>query len=76
METNQDLRDLYDLSMDYSEQHDLARETPQKVADLDRRLSDYLQSIHAQMPTQNPGYDPSQPASPLERPRPGVRAPP
>ena len=66
---------LYDLSKDYSEQHDLTGETPQRVADLDRRLSDYLKEINAQMPTQNPEYDPSKPASLPERRGPGANRP-
>ncbi len=42
---------LYDLAKDISEQHDLASEAPQKTADLNRRLTEYLKAIGAQMPT-------------------------
>jgi len=48
---------LYDLSKDDSEQHDLATSEPQKAADLDRRLTAYLQAIGAQMPSINPAFD-------------------
>lgn len=50
---------LYDLSKDLGERNDLAKQMPDKAAELDRRLTDYLKSINAQMPTANPNYDPS-----------------
>ncbi|MBL8172841.1 MAG: sulfatase [Acidobacteria bacterium] len=50
---------LYDLSKDLSERTDLAKQMPDKAAELDRRLNDYLKSVNAQMPTANPNYDPS-----------------
>ena len=50
---------LYDLSKDIGERNDLAKQMPDKAAELDRRLTDYLKSVNAQMPTANPNYDPS-----------------
>ncbi len=72
---------LYDLSKDYSEQRDLVKEVPQKAADLDRRLTEYLKTVNAQMPAANPDFDPGK-ASPNgpamrgggRRPRPGEGA--
>jgi len=70
---------LYDLSKDLAEQHDLAGESPQKAADLDRRLVEYLKTVNAQLPLLNPAYDPSK-ARPLDErrggPRKGPGAPP
>ena len=56
---------LYDLAKDLSEAHDLAMESPQKAADLDRRLNEYLKAVNAQMPGINPNYDPGK-AKPSE----------
>jgi arylsulfatase A-like enzyme len=61
---------LFDLSTDISEQHDLAKQFPDTAAQLDRRLSEYLESVHAQMPTPNPDFDPDKPAEP-SRPKKG-----
>ena len=72
---------LYDLSKDYSEQHDLAKEAPQKAADLERRLTEYLKTVNAQMPAANPDFDPGKESTngPAmrgggRRPRPGEGA--
>jgi arylsulfatase A len=54
---------LYNIARDPGERHDLASEMPEKSTDLDRRLTAYLESVHAQMPVPNPNYDPSKPAS-------------
>lgn len=51
-------RHLYDLAKDPRERSDLAQAMPDKVAELNRRLDDYLQSVGAHMPTPNPAYDP------------------
>ena len=48
---------LYDLSKDLAERRDLAKEMPDKVNDLERRLSEYLASVKAQMPVPNSGFD-------------------
>ncbi len=50
---------LFDLSKDLGERTDLAKQMPDKAAELERRLSEYLKSVNAQMPTANPNYDPS-----------------
>ena len=50
---------LYDLSKDLSEEHDLAKESPQKAAEMDRRLTDYLKAVDAQTPSLNSAFDPS-----------------
>ncbi len=59
---------LFDIAKDPGESRDLAREMPDKVRELDARLSDYLASVRAQMPSPNPGYDPGKPSeTTLER---------
>jgi arylsulfatase A-like enzyme/phosphatidylethanolamine-binding protein (PEBP) family uncharacterized protein len=50
---------LFDLSKDISEQHDLAKDRTEEAAELDRRLSDYLRIVNAQMPTPNSKFDPT-----------------
>ncbi|MEY5026127.1 MAG: hypothetical protein RLZZ244_1655 [Verrucomicrobiota bacterium] len=57
---------LYDLARDRGENQDLAAQKPERAAELDRRMSAYLQSVHAQMPAPNPAFDPNAPA-------PGIR---
>jgi len=54
-------RYLFDLESDRGEQHDLAGAMPDKVAELDHRLSEYLKSVNAQVPSVNPDFDPTQP---------------
>jgi len=58
---------LFDLSKDIGEQHDLAKDQARETADLDRRLTEYLQAIGAQMPTPNPKFDPAHPQPFQER---------
>jgi arylsulfatase A len=53
--------ELYDLSKDIGEQHNLAAEMPQKVEALRARLHAWRKEVGAQMPTRNPNYDPAQP---------------
>ncbi|MGE4489164.1 MAG: sulfatase-like hydrolase/transferase, partial [Kiritimatiellales bacterium] len=50
---------LFDLKTDLSEQHNLARETPEKTQELEKRLDRRLKAVDAQMPYANPDYDPS-----------------
>lgn len=50
---------LYDLSRDAAERRNLAASMPEKVADLDARLTAYLKEVSAQMAVKNPDYDPS-----------------
>ncbi len=56
---------LYDLAADIGETRDLAKEQAPLVADLDRRLGEYLKAVGAQMPSENPSYDPAK-ARPFE----------
>lgn len=49
---------LYDVIKDAAERDDLAKAMPQKAAELDARLTAYLQAVSAQMPKPNPAYDP------------------
>jgi len=58
---------LIDLQKDIGEEHDLARQLPEKVRELDERLTAYLSEIHAQLPIPNPEFDPK--ARELLRPR-------
>ena len=64
---------LFDLSRDIGEQHDLAKDKAKEAAELDRRLSEYLKLVNAQMPTPNPKFDPANPRSLHDRP--GGRGP-
>ena len=56
---------LYDLAADLGETHDIAKEQASLASDLDRRLSEYLKAVGAQMPTENASYDPTK-ARPFE----------
>ncbi|MFN5330518.1 MAG: sulfatase [Planctomycetota bacterium] len=49
---------LFDLSRDIAEKNDLSKQMPTETARLSRKLQDYLATVHAQMPTPNPQYDP------------------
>lgn len=64
---------LYDLTKDAAERHNLATERPKETADLDKRLSVYLQAVGAQLPTPNAKFDPAT-AKPFEERR-GGRGP-
>jgi arylsulfatase A-like enzyme len=55
---------LFDLSKDIGEQHDLAKERPDRAAELARRLAEDLKACDAQMATPNPGYDPGKAPDP------------
>lgn len=66
-------RRLYDLREDPGEGRDLAAQMPERVGELDRRLSEYLAWAHAGLPTKNPDPDPSKAASKLPGERPGKR---
>ncbi len=48
--------ELYDLSNDLSEQHDLYEQMPEKVQELGKKLDDWLKSVNAKMHTLNKGY--------------------
>lgn len=64
---------LFDIAKDPGERRDVAKEMPEKVKELDQRLTDYLATVNAQMPKPNPNYDPNKPP-PTER-RGGERKP-
>jgi arylsulfatase A-like enzyme len=53
--------ELYDLSKDIGEQHDLASALPEKAAELRAKLHAWRTQVDAQMPTPNPNYDPAKP---------------
>jgi arylsulfatase A-like enzyme len=50
---------LFDLGKDLGEKHDLAKELPDKTAELIVLLDEHLTVLNAQMPTPNPTYDPT-----------------
>lgn len=52
---------LFNLAKDPGERHDLAREMPDKVRELDQRLTSYLLAMNTQMPKPNPDYDAGKP---------------
>jgi hypothetical protein len=56
---------LFNLASDAGEAHDLAKDRPREVAELDRRLTEYLKSVNAQVPTMNAAFDPAN-AKPFE----------
>ncbi len=66
---------LFDLSKDSGERNNLADQMHDRVADLDKRLTAYLTSVNAQMPTSNPNYDPANPGDPAPRGKRGGRRP-
>jgi arylsulfatase A-like enzyme len=53
--------ELYNLSADIGEEHDLAPDRPQQVETLRTRLHAWRMEVGAQMPTRNPAYDPARP---------------
>ena len=61
---------LFDLSKDRAEEHDLASSMASQATLLDQRLTDYLTSVKAQMPTPNPSNDPTK-AQPFQERRRG-----
>jgi arylsulfatase A-like enzyme len=50
---------LFDLSKDIGEQHDLVKEMPREATALDQRLGGYLKEVSAQMPAANSAFDPA-----------------
>lgn len=52
-----DRNELYNLDLDIGEQHDLAKQQPEKVQSMFSKLSDWQKSVGAKMPTRNPKYD-------------------
>jgi len=62
---------LYNIVKDLAERHNLAQEMPEKVKELDKRLTDYLSTVNAQLPKANPNYDPTKPSTSSEQKREG-----
>lgn len=52
---------LFDLSSDIGERNNLAMQMPEKAAELEAMLDEYLASVNADLPAVNPDYDPTQP---------------
>lgn len=50
---------LFNINEDPGEQHDLSKRMPRKVKQLKDMLHAWRKDIHANMPTSNPGYNPS-----------------
>lgn len=55
---------LFDLENDPGEERDLAAKLPEKAAELDARLTRYLNAVAAQLAQPNPNYDPTKADSP------------
>ena len=53
---------LFDLSNDVRERNNLAMQMPEKAAELEAMLDEYLVSVDADLPIVNPNYDPTQPS--------------
>ena len=49
---------LFDLSKDPGEKNDLAKQMPDRVAQLEGRLNDYLKAVNANMPSLNTSVQP------------------
>ena len=58
---------LFDISSDMAERNNLAAASPDKAAELERRMDVYLASVDAALPEINASFDPSQPVSRAER---------
>ncbi len=52
---------LYHLASDLKESNDLSQKIPEKAAELNQRLSNYLAAIGADLPACNPQFDPANP---------------
>ena len=55
---------LFDLENDPGEERDLAAKLPEKAAELDARLTRYLNAVAAQLAQPNPNYDPTKADNP------------
>lgn len=51
--------ELHNLAEDPSERNNLADKMPDKTADLHKKLKAWRESVNANMPQANPGYDPA-----------------
>lgn len=52
--------ELFDLKNDPGERREISRQSPEKTTELLNSLRDWRDRVVAQMPTPNPGFDPSQ----------------
>jgi arylsulfatase A-like enzyme len=69
IEFYEDMRvELYDLKADLGEARDLAKDKPEKAAELREKLHAWRQAVGAQMPTPNPNYNPAAPAGKKKKP--------
>ena len=59
--------ELYNLKEDIGEANDLAAEMPEKVAELKAKLAAWREEVGAQIPTENPNYDPGKDRRPPRR---------
>ena len=50
--------ELYNIRDDVGERHDLAREQPERLAQLRSRLHAWREQVGAQMPVPNPAHEP------------------
>jgi len=60
---------LFNLKQDIGEQNNLADSNPTKTAELEKRLSDHLAAVNAQVAIVNKNYDPSKPDAPARSKR-------
>ncbi|HUS91437.1 MAG TPA: sulfatase [Phycisphaerae bacterium] len=67
--------ELYDLSKDLGEKHDLSADLPAKAAELQTQLAAWRNQVGALMPTSNPNHDPTRAPEWGRRPRPGAKTP-
>jgi len=51
--------ELFNLNSDLSEKDDLSQTMPEKVKELDAKLTDWLRAAGAKLPKPNPDYDPN-----------------
>ncbi|MEZ6138255.1 MAG: sulfatase [Pirellulaceae bacterium] len=59
--------ELYDLSVDIGEQHDLAAQQPEQVARLKQQLNQWLRDVEARFPTENPQFNTEKNAAALQQ---------
>jgi len=60
-------RELYNLAEDLSEKNDLAAKMPEKISELDKRLTAFLNSCGAKMPKPNPEHHAKAAAKPKQK---------
>ncbi|MEZ6045374.1 MAG: sulfatase-like hydrolase/transferase [Planctomycetaceae bacterium] len=50
--------ELYDLQADLGEEHNLVEDQPELAKELQQKLSHWREEVHANMPTENPNWNP------------------